>query len=324
MTRSSVWVVGSFFPGPDVEGDAGPAPVVDVEPQRDEGLGRGAIGDAVDVEVAVELPAHVAGRVGRPHRAQQPHLRLAQCIQSVPGRRFHRGRRDHLHQVVDHNVTQRPDGIVEMAAIVHAELLGHGDLDTLHVAAIPQRLKHRVGEPQVEDLLVAHLSEVVVDPEQLRLVDVPVQIGGQRARRLQVVPEGLLHDHPGSVRQLGLGQALDHPAEQERRDFQVEHRMLRLRRPRRPPAGRCRSPRSHLAHSRAVRQTGRTPPRPELRPWPRSSPGHAAPTAPGTSRRPATPTIGQSSSPRSSNRYSERNVITLARSPVIPKITRTA
>src|SRR5690349_13665649 len=38
----------------------------------------------------------------------------------------------------------------------------------------------------------------------------------------------------------------------------------------------------------------------------------------------ATPTIGQSRSFRSSSRYSDRKVITFARSPVIPKITNTS
>src|SRR5262245_40954930 len=38
----------------------------------------------------------------------------------------------------------------------------------------------------------------------------------------------------------------------------------------------------------------------------------------------ATPTIGQSRSPRRSSRYRDRNVITFARSPLIPKITRTS
>ena len=34
--------------------------------------------------------------------------------------------------------------------------------------------------------------------------------------------------------------------------------------------------------------------------------------------------MGHSSSPRDSNRYNDRKVITLARSPVIPKITSTS
>ena len=42
-----------------------------------------------------------------------------------------------------------------------------------------------------------------------------------------VVPERLLHHDPPRRRQAGLGQALDHRAEQERRDLQVEHRDCR-------------------------------------------------------------------------------------------------
>ena len=38
----------------------------------------------------------------------------------------------------------------------------------------------------------------------------------------------------------------------------------------------------------------------------------------------ATPTIGQSRRPRRSSRYSERKVITFARSPVMPKMTSTS
>ena len=38
----------------------------------------------------------------------------------------------------------------------------------------------------------------------------------------------------------------------------------------------------------------------------------------------ATPTIGHCNSPRRSSRYSDRNVITFAKSPVIPKMTKTS
>ena len=88
-----------------------------------------------------------------------------------------------------------PTGIVEVAAVLDAEVLGHRDLHALDVVAVPDRLEHRVGEPQVEDLLQAHLPQVVVDPVQLGLVDVLVQLLGQGAGRLLVVPERLLHHH---------------------------------------------------------------------------------------------------------------------------------
>jgi hypothetical protein len=45
------------------------------------------------------------------------------------------------------------------------------------VISVPDRLEHRVREPQEEDLLETQLSEVVVDPEQLSLVDVSMDLG---------------------------------------------------------------------------------------------------------------------------------------------------
>ena len=87
-------------------------------------------------------------------------------------RRLHRDGGEHLHEVIDDDVAQRPDRIVEVAAVGDAEVLGHGDLHAVDVVAVPHGLEHRVREAQVEDLLEAHLAEVVVDPEDLRLVDV--------------------------------------------------------------------------------------------------------------------------------------------------------
>ena len=95
--------------------------------------------------------------------------------------------------MVHHDVAERADRVVEVAAIGDAEGLGHRDLHGLDVVAVPHRLEHRVREAEVEDLLEAHLAEVVVDPEQLRFVDVLVQLVGERVRGVAVVPEGLLH-----------------------------------------------------------------------------------------------------------------------------------
>ena len=110
--------------------------------------------------------------------------------------------------MVDDDVAQRADRVVEVAAVLDAEVLRHRDLDGLEVVPVPDRLEHRVREPQVEDLLEAHLPEVVVDPVELRLVDVLVQLVGERARRRAVVAERLLDDdrafsvRPASARPL--------------------------------------------------------------------------------------------------------------------------
>jgi hypothetical protein len=132
--------------------------------------------------------------------------------------------RDDLHQVVDDDVADGADRVVEVAAVLDAERLGHRDLHRRHVVPVPDRLQHRVGEAQEEQLLQAHLAQEVVDPQQLRLVQVAMQFRGQRPRRIQVVAERLLDDHPGVPDESGLGQALDHHREQRGRNLQIEHR----------------------------------------------------------------------------------------------------
>jgi hypothetical protein len=109
-----------------------------------------------------------------------------------------------------------------VTAVLHPEALGHGDLHARQVVAVPDRLQHGVGEAQVQDLVQAHLAQEVVDPVELRLLQVGVDLAVEGAGGGLVVAEGLLHHHPGSLGQAGLGQALDHGPEQERRDLQVE------------------------------------------------------------------------------------------------------
>ena len=74
----------------------------------------------------------------------------------------------------------------------------------------------------MEDLLDAHLAEVVVDAVELRLVEVVVQLGGERARRLAVMAEWLLDDDASRLGQAGFGQSLHDRTEEKRRDLQVE------------------------------------------------------------------------------------------------------
>ncbi len=210
--------------GSDEEGNAGPAPALDVETERRERLGRRVLRHPVDRPIALVLSPHVVRGVGLRHGAEEGDLGVLDRRRVSARRRLHRGRRDHLHQVVHHDVAQRADGIVEVAAVLDAERLRHRDLDAGQEVAAPDRFEHRVGEPQVEDLGQAHLPEVVVDPVQLRLVDVLVDLLGERDRGLAVVPERLLDHDARRVGQPGVVQALDHRAEQERRDLQVEDR----------------------------------------------------------------------------------------------------
>ena len=93
---------------------------------------------------------------------------------------------------------------------------------------VPDRLEHRVREPEEEDLLQAHLPEVVVDPQQLSLVDVLMELGRERPGGVEVVPERLLDDDAAGPDEPGLGEPLDGAAEEERRDLEVEDRVAHV------------------------------------------------------------------------------------------------
>ena len=191
----------------DEERNARPAPVVDVEAQGGVGLGRRVRGDAVGVEVALVLPADVVGGVGGSDGAEDRELRVLERLGVTPGGGLHGRDGDDLHDVVDDDVTQRADGVVEVAPVLDPEALGHRDLDAGEVVPVPDRLQHRVREPEVEELLEAHLPEEVIDPVDLRLVQVLVELGGERAGGGLVVTERLLDHHPGPVGETGFGRA---------------------------------------------------------------------------------------------------------------------
>ena len=172
------------------------------------------------------LTAHVVGRVGGAGGAQDGRDRVLERAQVGARRRLHRDRGHDLHQVVDDDVAQRADRVVEVPAGVDAEVLGHRDLHALDVVAVPDRLEDRVREAQVEDLGEPHLPEEVVDPVELLLAQVDLELGLQRARRLEVVPERLLDHDARALGQARAGQAVDHHPEQRRRDLEVEDRAL--------------------------------------------------------------------------------------------------
>ena len=96
---------------------------------------------------------------------------------------------------------ERADRVVEVAAILDAEVLRHRELHARNVGPVPDRLEHRVRKAEEEDLLEAHLPEEVVDPVQLGLIDGLVELVGERSGGLEIVAERLLHDHPRRGRQ---------------------------------------------------------------------------------------------------------------------------
>ena len=99
-----------------------------------------------------------------------------------------------LQQVVLEDVADRAGLLVEAGAALDPDRLGDRDLDVVDELAVPDRLEDAVREAQRQHVLDRLLAEVVVDPEDLALVEVLVQLGVQRLRRLEVVAERLLDD----------------------------------------------------------------------------------------------------------------------------------
>ncbi len=108
--------------------------------------------------------------------------------------------------MVLHHIAQRAGMLIERPAAFNADALRRRDLHVVDVVAVPDVLKDAVGEAEDEDVLHRLLAQVVVDAEDLVFVEDLVHIVVQRARRIQVVAEGLLDDrpHPAAGRSSGL------------------------------------------------------------------------------------------------------------------------
>ena len=196
---ASVWVrPASACRYADEERHARPAPVVDREPQRDIGLGRRSCGATPSISTGSRRTGR--GRSAGDRRPPSPRTRRLLGVLEA-------GARDRpsaggaiaaipaidLHQVVDDNVTQR-------ARPGHRS--GPGDPETPRLSAIVD-LHRRDERVAIPDRLRASswrsagtgsrrgraCAQEVVDPVDLWLVQVLVQLGGQCLGRCEVVAE---------------------------------------------------------------------------------------------------------------------------------------
>ena len=79
--------------------------------------------------IAGKLSAHHVRRIERAHRLQQSRLLIAHRLVFFPGRRVHCQLRQDLQHVVLHHVADRAGFVVEVATVLDAKILRHGDLD---------------------------------------------------------------------------------------------------------------------------------------------------------------------------------------------------
>jgi hypothetical protein len=200
---------GQVFSGPEVERDAGPAPVVDLDTAGDVGLDIRISGDVRLAAVVAGRPAeHRASRVLPPHgfghglvvpqrtdRPQQVGLLVANLVSVERDRRLHGGHGEQLEHVVRNHVAQRAGLFVEPAAAFDAHRLGGRDLHVIDVVAVPDRLEEPVGKPQHHDVLDRLLAEEMIDAVDLPLVEHGANPRVERHRRRQVMTKRLFDDH---------------------------------------------------------------------------------------------------------------------------------
>ena len=93
--------------------------------------------------------------------------------------------------------------LVELAALLDAHRLRHGDLHVIDTIPIPHRFEHAIGEAERHDVLHRLLSEKMIDAENLLLMQRAQDAGVQLARRVQAIADRLLdHDaapEPGAT-----------------------------------------------------------------------------------------------------------------------------
>ena len=111
-------------------------------------------------------------------------------------RRLHRDQADELEQVVLEDVARGAGLLVERAAVLDADRLGHRDLHVVDVAPVPERLEDAVAEAEDQQVADRLLAQVVVDAVDLRLAEDLADLAVQPLRRVEVVPERLLDDDP--------------------------------------------------------------------------------------------------------------------------------
>src|SRR6202012_5268802 len=104
-----------------------------------------------------------------------------------------------LKQVILHNVANCAGGVVEGAAALNTEILGHGDLDALDVVAIPEGLHEGVCEAEHEEVVHRALAEVMVDTKYVYFVEGFVENLIQFASGFEVAAKGLFDDDAGAV-----------------------------------------------------------------------------------------------------------------------------
>ncbi len=195
--------------GAQVEGHAGPAPVLDLQAQSHISLhvriGRHLWLLAIARDLAVGDPASLVlaahdigvdaarGPVGV-DGAQYAYLLVTQRVGLEVDGWLHGHQAEQLQHVVLQDVAAGAGLLVERAPALHAKVLGHGDLDVVDVATVPDRLEDAIAEAEDQQVADGVLAQVMIDAIDLRLVEGAHHRVVEIMARFEIMAEGLLDD----------------------------------------------------------------------------------------------------------------------------------
>src|SRR5579872_4512122 len=199
----------------EIEGNARPAPIVDIELEGNKSFGarlgvdsrlgpvarHSFVGDyAVPVLSAYALLQHIFG-VQRLQRMQDLGLFISYGIGLKRDGRLHRSQAEQLHDVVGHHVAQG-SGVVEIgAAPLYSDRLGIRDLHVIDVAPVPDGLEDGIVEAEDHDVLYGLFAQIVIDAVDLVFLQHAFDVAVQGLGGFQILSEGLLDDDtaPASI-----------------------------------------------------------------------------------------------------------------------------
>ena len=218
------------------ERDPVPPPVVDAQTQGNVGFRVRANGNAGLLPVSGHRPAldrpgsvlseHHGPRLDGQDGAEDLDLLVTDEISRKDGRGLHGRQGQDLGQVVLDDIAQGPGLIVVTRPCLDTQGFGHRDLHGGHPVPVPEGFEGRVGEAEDEKVLDRLLAQIMVDPENLRLVEISVYEAVEGPGRIEVPAEGLLDDQPhpsfGGL-QPGFADAPDRVGKERRGRGQIKH-----------------------------------------------------------------------------------------------------
>ena len=99
--------------------------------------------------------------------------------------------------MVLHHVAERARRVVVAAASLDADGFGHGDLDVVDMAGVPQRLEQGIGEAERQQVLDRLFAQVMVDAVDLLFGEYAADLVVDLAGGFQIVADRLLQHHAG-------------------------------------------------------------------------------------------------------------------------------